>query len=252
MKYFDANTWIGRWPFSLQPALTARSLAVRLKEHGIGGALVSPVDAVFAPEPTAANRALLRETRTQPMLVPVPVIQPALANWREQLDAVGADARVRAVRLLPNYHGYRLTSARLDVLFEELAARGLRVIVTIRLIDERHEYFALKIHGVPVRDLDALLRRHPERPVLASGLLRTEMKTLVPKHRNLLADLTFAEWYETLRDLRRTLPAAQIAFASHTPFLIMAAAKAKLQDTGLPRAELSRIAAGSLEKFLRS
>lgn len=252
MTYFDANTWIGRWPFSLQPALSARALVTRLKQHGIGRALVSPIDAVFAPEPTAANRALLRETHRHSALVPVPVIRPALANWQEQLDTAAADARVSAVRLLPSYHDYRLGSTRLADFFAALDERRLKVIVTARLIDERHEYFALKIKGVPVSELQAFLRLHPERPVLLTGLMRPEMQAIVAKHQQVLADLTFAEWHETMRDLRGTIPARQLAFASHTPFLITAAARAKLEDTGLPQAELEQMAAGNLAAFLRS
>jgi hypothetical protein len=251
MTFFDANTWIGRWPFSLQLALTAMTLVARLKSHGIDRALVSPVEAVFAPEPSAANRRLLRGTRGQAALVPVPVINPALANWREQLGAVAADPRVRAVRLLPNYHGYRLGSQRIDALTAAVSERGLRLIVTMRLIDERHEYFAMTMKGVPVGELEALLRRNPRVPVLASGLTRSEMLAVLPKQPHLLADLSFAEWHETMADLRRRVSARQLAFASQTPFLITAAATAKLRDTALPKTELSRIAAGNLDAFFK-
>lgn len=250
MTFFDANTWIGRWPFSLQPALTAKALVARLKRHGIDRALVSPIEAVFAPEPGAANRLLLRETRGHATLTPVPVINPALANWREHLDAA-ADPRVRAVRLVPNYHGYRLGSRRIDAVSAAASERGLRLIVTMRLIDERHEYFAMRMKGVPVRELEALLRRNPRVPVIASGLTRSELLAVLPTQPHLLADLSFAEWHETMDDLRRRVPVAQLAFASHTPFLITAAATAKLRDTAVRKAELARIAAGNLDAFLK-
>lgn len=251
MTFFDANTWIGRWPFSLQPALTAKTLVARLKRHAIDRALVSPVEAVFAPEPGEANRGLLRETRRHARLIPVPVIHPGLANWREQIAGVATDPRVRALRLLPNYHGYRLDSPRIDAVVAAARDHGLRLIVTMRLIDERHEYFALRIKGVPVRGLEALLRRNPRVPVLASGLTRSELLAVLPKQPHLLADLSFAEWHETMSDLRRRVPATQLAFASHTPFLVTAAATAKLRDTALLRAELAQVAAGNLEAFLK-
>jgi uncharacterized protein len=110
MTYFDANTWTGRWPFSFADAHTPRSLAAHLARHGIRRALVSPLDAVFAPAPQPANLALLAATRGHRGLVPVPVINPALAGWRDDLAGVAADARVRAVRLLPNYHDYKLAA----------------------------------------------------------------------------------------------------------------------------------------------
>src|SRR6188508_99833 len=77
MTYFDASTWIGQWPFSFADAHTPRSLAAHLARHGIARALVSPLDAVFAPAPQPANRAILVATRGVRGLVPVPVINPA-------------------------------------------------------------------------------------------------------------------------------------------------------------------------------
>ena len=145
MKYFDANTWTGRWPFAFIDGHTPGSLAKHLGKHGIRRALVSPLDAVFAPATGPANRELLRSTRGISGLVPVPVINPALANWREELSAVATDPRVRVVRVLPAYHNFRLGSRAVDELAAELVRRKLRLIVQVRLIDHRHEYHALTI-----------------------------------------------------------------------------------------------------------
>jgi uncharacterized protein len=252
MNYFDASTWIGQWPFAFLEAHTPQSLRSLLAAHGIRRALVSPLDAVFAPEPGPANRNLLQKTRGVKALLPVPVINPALANWREELAACATDERVRAVKLLPAYHNYRLTHRGVGELVRELAARQLRLIVQVRLIDERHEYYAMTIKPVPVDDLDSLMKRHPELPVLASGLLRTEVMTLTPKHPQLLADLSLAEWHETVKHLLAKVSARQLVFASHTPFLITAAARAKVEVGGVAAAKLKEIATGNLEKWLRA
>ncbi len=252
MKIFDALTWIGRWPFTFQPTHTPRTLAMALRRQRIARALVSPLDAVFAPEPGPANRALLVGCRGKRALVPVPIINPALANWREQLDAVAEHRGVRAVRLLPNYHNYRLTSTGVNELVSELKTRGLRLLISMRLIDERHEYFALNLSGVPASDLDRFLQRHDGLPVLASGLLRPDLLSLLPKHPALLADLSFAEWFDTLGYLLRRVPSRQLVFASHTPFLITAAAKAKVALSVEKSGVLASISSGNLEKFLNS
>lgn len=251
MNRFDANTWVGRWPFAFLEAHTPRSLAAHLAAHGIGRALVSPLDAVFSPEPGPANRALLRSTRSEEKLVPVPVINPALANWREELAACAADPRVRAIRLLPPYHGYRLASRAAGEFTRELARRRLRLIVQIRLIDERHEWHAMTIKPVSAADLGEFVGRHPGLPVLAGGLLRHEIRSLLPQHRNLLADLSWAEWHDTVPHLLALVPARQLCFASHTPFLVTAAARAKLESAGTGATKLAAIAAGNLDRFLR-
>lgn len=250
MTYFDANTWIGRWPFSFADAHSPRSLAAHLARHGITRALVSPLDAVFAPAPQPANLALLAATRGLRNLVPVPVIHPALAGWREDLAAVAADKRVRAVRLLPNYHNYALNHPAVDELIRALGRHRLRLIVQMQLIDHRHEYHAMTLKPVPAKDLAALLKRHPKLPLLASGLMRPDLLKLAPKHANLLADLSFAEWHDTMEHLLAKVPARQLAFASHTPFLITAAARAKLDTSTLPAAQRTVIATTNLTRFL--
>lgn len=250
MKLFDANTWTGAWPFSFADTHTPRSLAAHLARHGIRRALVSPMAAVFAPAPQPANRALLADTRRLHALVPVPLINPALASWRDDLAELARDARVRAVRLLPNYHDYRLDAPAVDELVAALQRRRLRLIVQMRMIDHRHEYHALTIKPVPVADLAALLRRHPTLSVLAGGLLRTEVLALAPRQPRLLADLSFAEWHDTLAHLLARVPARQLVFASHTPLLITAATRAKLDTAPLRASQRRAIGTANLERFL--
>jgi len=250
MKYFDANTWTGRWPFAFIEEHTPRSLAAHLRQYGIGRALVSPLDAVFAPEPDPANYQLLRTTEERPGLVPVPVINPTLANWREEVAEAAADPRVRAVRLLPAYHHYRLDARAVDELAAELIGRKLGLIVQVRLIDERHEYHSLSIKPVKATDLGALVERRPKLRVLASGLLRSEILAVLPKHPGLLADLSFAEWHDTIPHLLGKVSARQLVFASHTPFLVTAAARVKVDTSGIGAAKLKQIAAGNLERWL--
>lgn len=251
MNYFDANTWIGKWPFAFVDAHTPRSLAKHLAKHGIRRALVSPIDAVFAPAPGPANRELLRTTLGMKGFVPVPIINPALANWREELANVAADSRVRAVRILPAYHNYRLGSRGMNELAGELVRHRLRLIVQVRLIDERHEYHSMNIKPVRPADIGALVERHPRLRVMASGLLRSEILTVLPKHPRMMADLSFAEWYETVRHLLSEIPVRQLCFSSHTPFLITAAARAKLDPSGLPKTKLAAIAGEILKRWLR-
>lgn len=250
MHYFDASTWIGKWPFALIDAHTARSLAAHLKAHGIRRALVSPLDAVFEPAPGRANRELLSSTRGVAGPAPVPVINPALANWRDELDSVTAEDRVPAVRLLPAYHNYRLRGRAVDEFAAEAVRRGLRVIVQVRLIDERHEFHAMNIKPVKPADFVAFRARHPRLRVMASGFLRSELMTIAGKCPGVLFDLSFAEWHETIRYLLARVPLRQLAFASHTPFLVTAAARAKLDTSGLPASKLAAIASRNLERWL--
>lgn len=250
MTYFDANAWTGPWPFALIESHSPRSLAVHLRRHGISRALVSPLEAAFAPAPGPANRGLLLATRGQAALVPVPVINPALASWREELDAVAADPRVRTVRVLPNYHNYRLRSRAMGELAAELVRRRLRLIIQVRLVDERHEFHALRLKGVPVKDLDAFLGRHRDLPVLACGLTRAELFALAPKHPRLLADLSFVEWHDTVRNVLAKVSARQLAFGSLTPLFITAGSRAKVATAGVGARASKAVASENLARFV--
>ncbi len=250
MNTFDANSWIGRWPFAFVAEHTAQSLSEELREHGIGRALVSPLDAVFAPEPGPANRALLHATRATPGLEPVPVINPVLANWPEELAAVAADERVRAVRVLPSYHNFRLTSTTLAELGAALRERKLKLIVQVRLIDERHEFHALNLKPVSVANLTAFLTKSKGVPLLACGMLRSEILELAPKFPELHADTAFAEWHDTLPHLLTKVPVGQLVFGSGAPLLITAASLAKVATAKVAARVRAKVAAGNLEKFL--
>lgn len=250
MNYFDSDTWIGQWPFAFCDVHTPKSLRAHLRRHGIGRALVSPLGAVFSPEPGPANAALLAETRGVTGLEPVPVINPALANWTEEVALADADPRVRAVRVLPNYHNYKLNSRCVRELVGELSERRLRLIVQMQLIDSRHEYHAMNVKPVPAAALEALLADDPGLSVLAGGLMRPDLLRLAKKFPRLLADLSFAEWHDTMENLRQTVPAGQLLFSSHTPFLITGAARAKLEASTLPAAEKRAVASGNLERWL--
>lgn len=249
MNLFDANAWIGSWPFSLAATHDARSLAAELRTHGVGRALVSSLAAVLAPEPGPANRVLLHETRGAPGLEPVPVVNPALPGWREELAACAADPRVRAVRVLPAYHAYRVGGRALRELATDLRARGWRLIVQARLIDERHEFHAMDLKPVPVTELAKFLAWAAPEPVLVCGLTRAEVQALAPQAANLRADLSFAEWLEPVRDLRRKARGEQLVFGTNTPILMPGAQVAKLATASA--AEQRAVGRGNLERFLR-
>lgn len=250
MTLFDANSWLGSWPFAYWPERDAQAHAMFLRRQGIDRALVSPLQAVFTPEPGPANHKLLADTKPVRALLPVPVINPALANWREQLEAVANDQRVRAVRWLPAYHNYRLTGRRIDACAAELQERKLKLVLTVRLVDERHEYFALRIKGLTNAALDPFLARHSQLPILLTGLLRPDLTALVPRHPHALADLSFAEWDRTLERILEHVPVRQVVFGSHAPFLIAAANVSKVTTARLPPRQLAAVARQNLEAFL--
>jgi predicted TIM-barrel fold metal-dependent hydrolase len=245
---FDTNVNLGVWPFTLVPELNAPRLAAHLRAHGIGRAVVSPTAAILAPDPMPANRALLAAVRGAPALLPVPVVNPALAHWREQLDAAAAGP-LRAIKLYPNYHNYRLDSPRFDPFFAEVKSRRLRLLISVRLEDERHRYFGLHIKSVPPKTLIAFLRRQPQLHPLVLGLGLPDLRIVAKDCENFSTDTSFLEWLNSLLDLTREFPARRIFLGSHTPFFVTRASVAKVTTAPLPARTIAAIGGGNAARF---
>ncbi len=244
----DANVNLGNWPFTLVPPLTAPQLAAHLRRHGIGRALVSPIGAILAPDPMPADRALFAAVRGIPALVPVPVVNPALAHWREQLAAADLGP-VRAIKLFPNYHNYRLDSRRFDPFFAAVKSLRLRLVISARVEDDRHRYFGLRIKDVPVKSFAPFLRRHPGLHPLILGLGLPQLRELAKKCDNFSTDTSFIEWLDALAELTREFPVRRILFGSHAPFFVTRASVAKLAAAPLSARTRAAIGRANAARF---
>ena len=239
----DTSAFIGPWPFKHLPAHTAVTLQRQLAANGVTRALVSHLGAVFDSDPMPANRTLFQATHRRHALVPVPILNPNLAAWPEHLEECCTRVpTLRAVRLLPSYHEVDFKSPRLKALVAAVAARGLRVILSVRLVDHRLDYFALKIQPLPLPRLNAWLKAHPTLQPLLSGLTLAEAQALVRAKRNFACDISFVEWLYSLETLVKQGAKSQLVFGSNTPFFVTQANVAKLAGAAIPAAARDAIA----------
>ena len=250
MSLFDANCFLGRWPFQLGRELTAAELTRHLARCGVNRAAVSPLDAAFQPEPMPANRRLFSAVRSVAELVPVPVVQPVLASWREQLDECRA-AGARAIRLMPAYHNYRLGRRGLDAFMQAVGDCGLRLVVTARMEDERGRYFALNIKGLPLTEMAAFLRRFPGHRPLITGLSLGELLKLAGECDNFHSDLAYVEHMALAEMLRGKVAAARLMFGSLAPLYSVSAQRAKLSANRFSVADRRRLGWTNAESFFR-
>ena len=246
----DTNVFFGSWPFLPHPNRTGRELAAHLAAHGVKTGWVSPLGAAFLPEPMPANRTLFAAVRGMRALIPVPVLNPALATWRDHLDECVDTMAIRAVRVMPTYHHYTLRDRRLPEFMAALRDNGVRLLVSARLEDERNRYFGLTVKGTRVADLAPFLRRFPEHHVLCNGLYKGEIERLAREGANFSADLTFAEFLTTIESLRAALPARRLMVGTGTPLLSTAAQLAKLRDARIPARERAAIGSENARRFL--
>lgn len=246
----DANVNLGVWPFTFTPDRTAGELVKHLKASGINRALVSHLGAVFQPDPMPSNRTLFAAVKRTPSLLPVPVINLRLGNWREQLAECVA-AKVRAVKLIPNFHNYTLAAPAVDEFVAALARTKLRLIINIRFEDERHRYFGLNVKGLPMADVQAFLKRHPKLHVLLAGIYRPELKELAKSCTNFSAEISFCEWHNTIADLLTAIPARRLMLGSCTPLLSTRGEVDKLRCAQLPAKTKELIGATNAIRFFK-
>jgi predicted TIM-barrel fold metal-dependent hydrolase len=245
----DVHVSLGHWPFQPLRPRTPAQLARHLAVEGIDHAYVAPVDAILYPDPHLGNEELLPRLRGYPTLRPVGVVNPALANWRETLDA-SVEWGARMVKLLPNYHAYPLDAPFVDDLRQYARERGVRVAVQVRVEDERNQYPRMQIPNVDLASLIAFAQRLPEEPLLALGAYFHEAVELVRGTPNVLVDLAAIERLDTLRSFLREVPSDRVLFGSHTPFFYTRAAVMKLRDAELDGETEQAIAADNARRFL--
>jgi hypothetical protein len=247
----DTNVNLGPWPFTPVPDRTAPALAAHLAANGIRRALVSHFGAVFLPDPMPANRVLFAAVRRTPALLPVPILNPALRTWPEQLAACRAAADIRAVKILPNYHNYSLRAGHLADFMAALARAKLRLILNVRLEDERHKYFALRIKGVPVPQLAYFLGRFPAHHVLFAGIYKGEVEQLAPEHANFSAEISLCEMTNTLEHMLPKFPARRLMLGTLTPLLSTRGEADKLRRARIPARTKSLIGSANARRFFR-
>ncbi|MCC6416228.1 MAG: hypothetical protein IT582_09995 [Opitutaceae bacterium] len=246
----DANAHLGSWPFTFTPARTAAQLARHLADHGIARALVSHLDAVFQPEPMPSNRKLFAAVKRTPQLIPVPILNLRLANWREQLAECQA-AGACAVKLTPNFHNYTLAAPLVADFVAALAKTKLKLVINLRFEDERHRYFGLKVVGLPVADLQVLLKKNPQIHPLITGIYRPELKELAKTAKNFSADISFCEWHNTIADLLPTIPANRLMLGTCTPMLSTRGEVDKLRLAHIPAKAKALIGTSNATRFFK-
>ena len=247
----DTNVNLGPWPFTPVPDRTAPALAAHLAANGIRRALVSHLGAVFLPDPMPANRQLFAAVRRTPALLPVPILNPALRTWPEQLAECRAAAPIHAVKLLPNYHNYHLRAGHLADFMAALAAAKLRLMLNVRLEDERHKYFALRLKGVPVPQLAHFLRRFPAHHVLFTGIYKGEVEQLAPDHANFSADIAFCEVTNVLEIMLAKFPARRLMLGTCSPLLSSRGEVDKLVRAHIPARAKALIGSANARRFFK-
>ena len=247
----DVSTAVGRWPFCRRQSITPAGLSSLLKRAGVDLALTSSLEAVFHEDPDEDNRLLFHQLGGHKRLVPVPVVNPRMADWR---DVVGRWApKAPAVKILPSYHAFSLADANVAALAAELMRRGKPLMVQMRMEDERVQAPAFRVPPVPVADIVALAGRFPRLNIVALSAYRQEAADLVAQAPRVWVDVSMLDGMDTVGAavrLNRAF-AGRLMLGSHSPLYYTRSAVLKVQTAEVTAAVRQAILGGTARKLLK-
>jgi len=173
---FDANAYIGNWPFRRMLYRTADELIGLMDRVGIDRAVLSSFDTVFLKDYSRGNRELAEAASAHAdRLVPFACINPAFPGWERDLRTAVDELQMRGVSLYPNYHAYDLATDGRRIA-EEMQAidPALPVSLFVRLEDQRRAHWLCRVPDVSVENVAAFLNAHRELPVIVCGIKAPE------------------------------------------------------------------------------
>ena len=245
----DINAWTGSWG-TLPVVGQVEKVRESLKRIGVERICLSPLDGVWGHNPHLANQAVYQAARQWEDICPVPVLDPTIATWKEELEQARAQPRMRLVKLVPAYGPYELAAA--TALFEELARAGLAAIVQTRMEDPRRQHPLAQVPDLPPESVVEAAQRHPDLKLIIGGAPGAGIAAVSDALRdqpNLYAEVSQVDGMDRLKLSVEEGLGKKLLFGSHAPLFMPLAALARVV-TDLGDEEAKDILAGNAQGIL--
>ncbi len=240
-RIVDVSAWTGSWPFLHLRHRELPELEGKLRSCGVQTAFVSSMEAILEQDPSRANRVILQDTAgdADDFFSPVPIVDLSYADWPETAAEAATDARVRMLKILPNYHRYELCEERIEGLVRIARERNLIICVQIRVEDTRGQYPLMKVEALDMMRVARTLSAFPEQTFLLNNCYLGEVEAVLPWMRNVYVDTASLEVQDILRVLRDRYGLDRFVFAGHCPFYYLEGNVNKLvyADVGVEEVE---------------
>jgi uncharacterized protein len=183
----DCSAWIGTYPFRAIPRSSIDDLRERMQVLGIDRAIVSPFEALFQENNLDSYAHAAAQLKSDPGLEVWPVIRPgALHGFEKLLD----EYRPGGMRLVPNYHGYRLYDRTVERIMAAARERRMMVQIFTRIADERWHWM-LKVPELSLAEIEHAVSIYGNQPLLISGLNAPQnLSPRMQQHPGLFADVS--------------------------------------------------------------
>lgn len=248
----DSNAFIGHWPFERLAEADPAGLSRRLRREGIARALVSPINGLFYRSIQDANEALFNDVRCYPRLLPVAVADPTESGWSEYLQRNVEVYGIRAVKLHPNYHGYRMADSSAQHLLALADDLHLPVIIQIQVEEERTQHPRLRVPPADPTEILAALPPDAHTPVILGGLRFYDLMRLagaIIANPLVHVDIAWLDLMDVLTVVLESIPFKRLLFATHQPLFYPGCALAKVREARLPRRAEDAILSGNARRL---
>jgi uncharacterized protein len=252
----DVNASLGEWPFGQLRHNTPPTLLKWLGAAGIQRACVAPLEALLYRDIQQANVRLHKAVQPyRDRLLPFYAIDPSGPDWRGDLQQCRREWQPAGVRLLPSYHGYRITDACCMELFEALQEAGLPLQITPVVSDPRMHHPRAHVAAASLEGVLDIVRRFPRLNVaLLNVRVENEpaMKDTAEARAcpNLFFDIAWVDGVCQVGNLAEKFGDEHILLGTNAPLMIPAAALYKLREADLSAAQVERITHGNAVRFL--
>jgi predicted TIM-barrel fold metal-dependent hydrolase len=252
-KLIDTNVWLGQWPIRQLALQNPAALVAKLSEHGVTRAWACSFDGIFHKDIAAVNARLAEECRRYPMFEPIGIVNPTLPRWEADVEACATQHRMRSLRLIPGYHGYKLDDPRFAALLKLATAHQLAVQIALILEDERTQNPLLRVPPVDIAPLPAVLAATPGARVMIlnwTHVTAGKPVVLTLQKTDVLFDIAMLEGIAGLETVLHDLSTERLCFGSYAPVFYFEAAKLKLQESELTDAQIEAISQSNSRRFL--
>ena len=219
MTAFDVNTAVGHWPFRRIPCQIPSDLRMMLENGGIGGAAVANTNGLFYKNCHDANLELAEWIAPhEDFFAGVATLNPLYAAWERDLCVCREKLRFRALRMVPQYHDYRLNCTEAVAMAQLATDSGLPLMVPHRLVDVRQRHWFDTERTIEIDEICALCEAVPEARVIvtesrfpASALLK---KDGAMRHTGLYLESSRTD----VGSLPQSFVAERVVFGTGAPF----------------------------------
>lgn len=261
----DINASIGHYAFRHLRFNTAEKLVGVMDRHGITRAVVTSSPALFYRDAHRGNEELFEETRNyRDRFINVATVNPTYAGWQSDLAEAIERWQMKAVTLVPEYHGYKLTDERGRAALARISDYGVPLLLRQRIEDGRQRHSWDRAEDLTLASVLEVATAYPKlRFILANwtGVDGDKLAGAGLKGRCLIDFARMGVVYSTVSGWRAQqeipkliaqLGVECIAFGSHVPFAYISPSLVKLANLQMmSAAAYEQIAWRNAATFLR-